>query len=187
MVRYGRIIGVAVLVVPFVGAISAAGELSWFVDWPSLVMVVAVVIGGMLLAFPAGLIGGAIRQAVSPFRPAEDEAIAKYAAVLYRAAQLGWAGGLIDMFVGIVLMLQNMDDPSMIGPGMAIGLLGLLYGVVFAELAVQPLRSGMLARSTKPRGDGDAGSAPKSNAPLVTTAAMSAVALFAIMAWAMMR
>lgn len=48
------------------------------------------------------------------------------------------AFGMMATLVGLVVMLDNMDDPSKLGPGMAVGLLGTLYGVLFARLVLMP-------------------------------------------------
>lgn len=47
--------------------------------------------------------------------------------------------GMLATLVGLVVMLDNMGtDPSKLGPGMAVGLLGTLYGVLFARLILMP-------------------------------------------------
>lgn len=52
------------------------------------------------------------------------------------------AFGMIATLVGLVIMLDKMGtDPSRIGPGMAVGLMGTLYGVTFARLALLPSAS----------------------------------------------
>ncbi len=52
------------------------------------------------------------------------------------------AFGMIATLVGLVIMLDKMGtDPSKIGPGMAVGLMGTLYGVTFARLALLPSAS----------------------------------------------
>jgi Flagellar motor component len=49
------------------------------------------------------------------------------------------AFGMLATLVGLVIMLDNMGtDPSRLGPGMAVGLLGTLYGVLFARLILMP-------------------------------------------------
>ncbi|HTH15678.1 MAG TPA: MotA/TolQ/ExbB proton channel family protein [Magnetospirillum sp.] len=49
------------------------------------------------------------------------------------------AFGMIATLVGLVVMLDNMGtDPSQLGPGMAVGLLGTLYGVLFARMVLMP-------------------------------------------------
>lgn len=51
----------------------------------------------------------------------------------------GPAFGMIGTIVGLVQMLSNMDDPSTIGPAMAIALLTTLYGALLANLVALPL------------------------------------------------
>jgi chemotaxis protein MotA len=52
------------------------------------------------------------------------------------------AFGMMATLVGLVIMLDNMgSDPSQLGPGMAVGLLGTLYGVLFARLVIMPAAS----------------------------------------------
>lgn len=49
------------------------------------------------------------------------------------------AFGMIGTLVGLVAMLANMDDPSKIGPAMAIALLTTLYGAIIANLVCLPI------------------------------------------------
>lgn len=49
------------------------------------------------------------------------------------------AFGMIGTLVGLVAMLGSMDDPSKIGPSMAIALLTTLYGAVIANIIAQPV------------------------------------------------
>ena len=66
----------------------------------------------------------------------------KSASVLRRAADVAPAMGLIGTLIGLVQMLAMLDDPTTIGPSMAIALLTTFYGaflstVVFAPLATK--------------------------------------------------
>jgi len=49
------------------------------------------------------------------------------------------AFGMIGTLVGLVQMLQNLSDPSMIGQGMATALLTTLYGAMLANMVFLPL------------------------------------------------
>lgn len=51
----------------------------------------------------------------------------------------GPAYGMIGTLVGLVIMLQNMDDPKKIGPGMAVAILTTLYGAIIANMICLPL------------------------------------------------
>ena len=57
------------------------------------------------------------------------------------------AFGMIGTLVGLVIMLQNMDDPSKIGPGMAVALLTTMYGAIIANAFALPLSDRLSRRS----------------------------------------
>jgi chemotaxis protein MotA len=59
------------------------------------------------------------------------------------------AYGMIGTLVGLVAMLANMDDPSKIGPGMAVALLTTLYGAVLANVLFLPMADKLSARSAE--------------------------------------
>ncbi|MFQ5355115.1 MAG: motility protein A [Mariprofundaceae bacterium] len=49
------------------------------------------------------------------------------------------AFGMIGTLVGLVLMLQNMDDPATIGPSMSVALLTTFYGALLANIFFVPM------------------------------------------------
>lgn len=55
--------------------------------------------------------------------------------------------GMIGTLVGLVLMLQNMSDPSSIGPSMSIALLTTFYGALMANIVFLPMAGKLKARS----------------------------------------
>ncbi len=63
------------------------------------------------------------------------------AAVLRRAGEVSPAMGLIGTLVGLIQMLGQLDDPSAIGPAMAIALLTTFYGAVMSNMIFLPLAS----------------------------------------------
>ncbi len=65
----------------------------------------------------------------------------KSASVLRKAAEISPAMGLIGTLIGLVQMLSNLDDPSNIGPAMAVALLTTLYGAIMANMVFSPLAS----------------------------------------------
>lgn len=58
-------------------------------------------------------------------------------------AELGPAWGMIGTLIGLVNMLNNMEDPSTIGPSMAVALITTLYGSVIANWLCIPIASKM--------------------------------------------
>lgn len=61
--------------------------------------------------------------------------------VMRRAAEVAPAMGLIGTLVGLIQMLANLDDPTTIGPAMAIALLTTFYGAILAYMVFAPLAS----------------------------------------------
>ncbi|MBH06266.1 MAG: motility protein A [Phycisphaeraceae bacterium] len=59
------------------------------------------------------------------------------------------AFGMIGTLVGLVIMLKNLDDPTAIGPGMAIALLTTLYGALVANGLALPLADRLGRRSAE--------------------------------------
>jgi chemotaxis protein MotA len=57
------------------------------------------------------------------------------------------AMGMIGTLIGLVQMLQTMDDPGAIGPAMAVALLTTFYGAVAANLVCLPMAGKLRKRS----------------------------------------
>jgi len=59
----------------------------------------------------------------------------------------GPAFGMIGTLIGLIQMLKNLDDPSKIGPGMAVALLTTFYGALLANLVFNPIAGKLGVRS----------------------------------------
>ena len=59
----------------------------------------------------------------------------------------GPAMGMIGTLIGLVQMLQNLSDPSAIGPAMAVALLTTFYGAVVANVFCNPIKNKIKFRS----------------------------------------
>ena len=59
------------------------------------------------------------------------------------------AFGMIGTLMGLVQMLQNLDDPSKIGSGMAVALLTTFYGALYANLVCIPLQGKLEQRTSE--------------------------------------
>ena len=55
--------------------------------------------------------------------------------------------GMIGTLVGLVQMLQHMEDPSTIGPAMAVALLTTFYGSIIANIMCLPIAGKLKTRS----------------------------------------
>lgn len=59
------------------------------------------------------------------------------------------AFGMIGTLLGLIFMLSNMDDPSKIGPGMAVALITTLYGAMIANMVTGPIGDKLQARDAE--------------------------------------
>ena len=57
------------------------------------------------------------------------------------------AMGMVGTLIGLVQMLQTMEDPASIGPSMAVALLTTLYGAVLAFLVFGPIADKLECRT----------------------------------------
>ncbi len=80
-----------------------------------------------------------IEQILGRERHATSDRHIRSASVLRRAGEVAPAMGLIGTLIGLVQMLGNLQDPSAIGPAMAVALLTTFYGAVLANMVFHPL------------------------------------------------
>lgn len=59
------------------------------------------------------------------------------------------AFGMIGTLIGLILMLRNLDDPSTIGPGMAVALITTFYGTLLANLIFLPIAGKLKIKSNE--------------------------------------
>jgi flagellar motor component MotA len=127
----------------FLAAIVMGSPLTSFINLPSVIIVIG---GGSLLwTLSHGLSGPVhmFQRALGPANPVELEEAQIIADTGRRQFErVGWLGVLI----GCIQMLQNMDDPKMIGPAMALALLTAFYGHLIAAVVFLPFSRHFAAR-----------------------------------------
>ncbi|MDR1871618.1 MAG: MotA/TolQ/ExbB proton channel family protein [Deltaproteobacteria bacterium] len=57
------------------------------------------------------------------------------------------AFGMLGTLIGLISMLQQMDDPSAIGPAMSVALVTTFYGALLANVVFVPISGKLRARS----------------------------------------
>ncbi len=86
-----------------------------------------------------GLPADEVERVMTREREVTYERHLRSAGVLRRAGEVAPAMGLIGTLIGLVQMLGSLDDPSAIGPAMAVALLTTFYGAVLANMVFTPL------------------------------------------------
>ena len=62
---------------------------------------------------------------------------------------LGPSWGMIGTLIGLIAMLDNLDDPSTLGPNMSVALITTLYGTVLANFIADPIANKLKSRSAE--------------------------------------
>ncbi|MCP4394777.1 MAG: flagellar motor protein MotA [Alphaproteobacteria bacterium] len=93
-----------------------------------------------------GYTGDEIRELITNTVDLRTERAAQRYNILKEMAGAAPAFGMMGTLVGLVVMLQSMDDPDAIGPGMAAALITTFYGVIAARLVFMPSSSKLKQR-----------------------------------------
>lgn len=95
---------------------------------------------GILLAVD-GIEPEVINEIMNAEITAMEERHYKGRTLIEKAGEYAPAWGMIGTLVGLVLMLNSLEDPAALGPSMAVALLTTLYGTVLANLVFIPMAS----------------------------------------------
>lgn len=95
---------------------------------------------GMLLAID-GIEPEVIHDIMNAEITAMEERHYRGRLIIEKCGEYAPAWGMIGTLVGLVLMLNNLEDPASLGPSMAVALLTTLYGTVLANLVFIPMAS----------------------------------------------
>jgi chemotaxis protein MotA len=122
------------------GVLTLQGMLPSLADEPFLHKGIAMVVDGT----PGEEVEAILRRDIL----ATQQRHAKSAGVLRKAAEYSPAMGLIGTLIGLIQMLGNLDNPSAIGPSMAVALITTFYGAILSNMVFSPLAS-KLERNTQ--------------------------------------
>ena len=96
-----------------------------------------------------GTSGEVLRQILELERDAVEERHVESQLILEKMGELAPAWGMIGTLIGLVIMLLNLNDPSTIGPAMAIALLTTFYGAFWANFFLLPAANKLEQRTKK--------------------------------------
>ena len=142
------------IAVTLFGALSLAGitfgdgieGIFPFIDLPSLIIVLGMIVAGAIWSFPLAVTKQAFADAFSTEDIDENRAMLGHE-VFMRLSQFAVASGLYGTLIGLVKMLSNMDDPTAIGPAMAVALLTIFYSVILGEFVFKSMATYFITRT----------------------------------------
>ena len=163
----------------FLVAILMGSSLGAFFDLPSALLVLGCTAFFSLAHHGPATLGAAFVASVAagPLSAGETR---RHIAALQTMRVLAVGTGLSGALVGVVKMLQSLDDPSALGPAMAVTLLCPLYGLVLSEFLIAPCINRVAARVDAPPSKPPAAHATPSTLALLSLPVLVGV-VFAIL------
>ena len=137
MVLLGELVlFIAVFLISTLGTSFGASAILWFLDWPSLILVLLVLIPGLMIMGEWKDFVKAFSVGIKDYRLLELKNIIE---AVGAAQKLTIFGALFAIIISAVLLMGHLSDPEMIGPNLAVCFLAGLYAVII-EFFLLPLR-----------------------------------------------
>jgi flagellar motor component MotA len=119
----------------FVSTVYASGGTMWiFLDVPSFIIAVILPFGYQWFLFGTAALKNAFSAGFCKTVSFEDAEKTRLFFKTY--AHATWFAAVLAVFIGVVTMLVNLEDKTMLGPNMAVALLSLLYAVLVNLLII---------------------------------------------------
>ena len=115
-------------------ALRVGTNVGTILNLPSLLMVGGFTAGALVASFGPHRVARTLAVGLGyggAVEPGESEGLI---AVARRGYQLSWAAGALGMIAGVLQMLIALADPALLGRGIAMSLLSVIYGALLAEL-----------------------------------------------------
>ena len=134
-------LGAAVVVL----ALLIRGSPLFYVNLPSITLTLVGTFGALLWSFSTADMGRVCRAYLGPDDLDREDAILGHR-LFTHLGELAIGVGLIGTIIGLVQMLQALDDPTKIGPAMSVALFTTFYGVLISEVFCRPIAGSLLTR-----------------------------------------
>lgn len=122
------------------------GNIAHHIDFLSILLIAGLLVTGVTSWCSWREFGEALKAGLGRESISHAHAV-RHVSVLRTVRQIALASGFVGFFIGSILMLSHMDDPTQIGPACAVLLLTSLYAATVAELILGPLISGITGRA----------------------------------------
>jgi flagellar motor component MotA len=140
-------VGTVIIIVAIwiMAIITSGGRLSHYTSIPAFVLVVVVALGASLSNYNLREIGTFF--AVGFRKDGGDRKTLEKGIAFFHALQIYLLiGGFLGTIVGVIAMLSNLEDTSILGWGMALALLTVLYALLLILIIALPFKNGLKRR-----------------------------------------
>lgn len=123
-------------------ALSHGGSVAIFINAPSLVIVLGVSCFLGIAAYGLRDFSYGMSALLCVYRKRVPSSLgAKHANIIRSMRTYVVFSGVMGFFVGLIQMLANLNDPSSIGPAVAVALLTIFYSILLILFILQPALS----------------------------------------------
>jgi len=98
-----------------------------------IAMIAAIALGGLIMSHGPRAIARLLAVCFGASATNEEEA-QQLRGLCRRGRRLAYAGGVAQMISGLLHVMSTLDQPSLIGPGIAVTFAGFFWAPVIAEL-----------------------------------------------------
>ena len=123
------------IIFPIVAGMVMSGGVVQFLDAPSAFIIIIPTIGTLLVAYKGSFISSVTAICQYTGNGKLSTAIAFWQTV--GTCAVGY--GCLGFFIGLIAMLGSLDNPSMLGPFLAVGLIAVMYGLIAKYLVAEPI------------------------------------------------
>ena len=163
-------------------AAFGSGDITMFIDVNSMILVLGIMVGGLWMCYGPKAVVSTFRHTLLTSKTPTQTHLRQTIAMLSSAYQLVWAAGLSGTLLGMVIMLSNLDDPAAIGPGMAVSLLTVMYGLILGEFIIGPIRQVIISQvSTTADTDPAIATTPRSMLPFGVAIVLALILMFFVL------
>jgi len=117
--------------------ILSGGSLLTYIDLPSLILVLALPICMLRFGWSFTEMKN-IFSSIFSSKP-EKKILANAACFFNTMSKYFIFSGIVGVFIGLIAIMKNLEDPKMLGPNLAVAMITILYGSFFSLTVAIPL------------------------------------------------
>lgn len=123
------------IIFPIVAGMVMSGGVVQFLDAPSAFIIIIPTIGTLLVAYK----GSFISSVTAIWQYTGNGKLSTAIAFWQTVGTCAVGYGCLGFFIGLIAMLGSLDNPSMLGPFLAVGLIAVMYGLIAKYLVAEPI------------------------------------------------
>ena len=145
-----KLVGLLIAVLGFCGVMwLEGGHPVVLLALPPMLMVLGISLGGIIASHGPRRVLRALAVAFGGRSVAAGE-VEELRALCQRGHRLSYVAGLLQLITGTMHVFEVLDNPALIGPGLAYAMIGLMHAVLVSELGFASAERWIAVRAAPP-------------------------------------